>query len=315
MENNMSNIFTPKGIHKKRPVEKEQKKRNIFSIFQPIVSTLRFIKEHFKALLFLVIVFLLFSPSDPQSLKQTNLLRIDLNQPIMDASDVVHKLYKAKDDKNIKGVLLVVDSPGGAVAPSVEIAMAVKAVQTQKPIVTYAAGTIASGSYYSAIWSDKIIANPGSMVGSIGVILQGVNIDQLAQKIGISTQIIKAGKFKEAGTSSRQWTDEEKRELNKVLQDTYNMFVMDVATARGLDPNEHTVYADAHIFTANQAKTVGLIDELGSIYTAQQLVAKLSKVQQPVWNQEDKFDKLINQLSEQASTKLSLLFRDRLMAW
>ncbi|MDQ7067048.1 MAG: signal peptide peptidase SppA [Sulfurimonas sp.] len=276
----------------------------IKKIFLPITLPLKFIQEHFKAMLFLLLLFLLFAPQSEQDLQPHNLQEIFLVGPIMDATEVVQQIDNAANNKDIKGVLLTIDSPGGAVAPSIEIAYAIKRLKKVKPVVAYAKGTIASGSYYASIWADEIIANPGSMVGSIGVIMQGADLSGIMQKIGIKTQSVKAGKYKQIGTPDRQWADFEVNELNKVIQGTYDMFSKDVADARGLDIKKRDFFANAHIFTAAQAKEVGLIDSLGVGFDAKAKLVELTAVANPVWNKEDKFDKLIKKLS--ASTAITL---------
>lgn len=273
-------------------------------IFLPLTLSVKFIQNHFKAMIFILIVFLIFAPSKDSDFTENNLQSINLIGPIMEVSEVVSQIEKAGSNDSIKGVLLVVDSPGGAVSPSVEVAYAIKRLKEKKPVVVYAQGTIASGSYYASIWADKIIANPGSMVGSIGVVMQGANMSELMNKIGISTQSVQAGKYKKVGTSDREWTDFEVNELNKVIQGTYDMFTKDVADARGLDFSKRDLYANAHIFTSSQAKDVGLIDSVGVMHDAKVEIEKLSKVTAPVWNQEDKFDKLMKKLS--ASTAVTL---------
>ncbi|MDF1876404.1 signal peptide peptidase SppA [Sulfurimonas sp. SAG-AH-194-L11] len=273
-------------------------------IFLPITLPMKFIQDHFKAMLFLLLLFLLFAPEGEQSLKTNNLQEIQLVGPIMDASEIVAKIDEAADDETIKGVLISVNSPGGAVAPSIEIAYAIKRLQEKKPVVAYAKGTIASGSYYASIWADEIIANPGSMVGSIGVIMKGADLSEIMQKIGIKTQGVHAGRYKELGTTDRAWNDYEVNELNKVIQGTYDMFTADVAQARDLNLSKRDFYANAHIFTAAQAMEVGLVDSLGVGYDAKKRVEELSGVKNPVWNREDKFDKLMKKLS--ASTAVTL---------
>lgn len=284
----------------------------IKAIFSPFFSIMKFIQNHFKAMLFLLLVFVIFSPSESE-LEPANLAEIRLQGIIMDASMVVEQLETARKDDNIKGVLFVVNSPGGAVPPSIEIMEAIKRLKEQKPIITYAAGTIASGSYYASIYANQIYANPGSMVGSIGVIMQGTNYAELAHKIGISPQTIKAGKFKEVGTGAREWTPDEKAELEKVINSTYNLFVNDVATARKLDPAQHTEFADAHIFTASQAKEVGLIDKLGVGYDAKKALVTLAGVDKPVWQQEDKIDSFMRRLSGESASFLGAYFSNLTM--
>ena len=278
-------------------------------LFSPIIAILDFITKYFKTIVFLTIMyFFVFNSNDEISSSKNlaNLQKIDLSGPIMDVNKVLENIDKAKKDTNIKGVMLVVDSPGGAVAPSIEVAYAIKELKQIKPVVVYASGVIASGSYYASIWADKIIANPGSIVGSIGVIMQGINAEELMEKIGISTQTVKAGKFKESGTPSRKWTDFEEKQLQTVIDDTYNMFITDVANARNLDVKNHTLFADAKIFTSKQAKEVGLIDEIATISYAQDELAKLSNVQNPVWKKEDKFEKFMDRLVSEAVSKISM---------
>ncbi|MFT7859877.1 MAG: signal peptide peptidase SppA [Sulfurimonas sp.] len=273
-------------------------------LFWPITAPIKFIQNHFKASVFVLILFILFAPHDEQQIYNNNLEQIKLVGPIFDATEVVEKINEAADNNDIKGILFSVDSPGGAVAPSVEIAYAIKRASAKKPVVVYAKGTLASGSYYASIWADKIISNPGSMIGSIGVIMQGADFSELMGTIGVKTQVVKAGKYKQVGTADRAWKDYEINELNKVIQSTYDMFSKDVADARGLDFNKRDLYANAHIFTASQAKEVGLVDELGVAYDAKNELIKLSGVKKAIWNKEDKFEKFMKKISSSIAVTL-----------
>ena len=280
----------------------------IKNIFSPILAVMKFIQEHFKAMIFLLIVFLIFAPQSEEDLKPNNLEEIHLTGPIMEVSEVVKQIDEAASNTFVKGILLNVDSPGGAVAPSIEVAYAIKRAKEQKPVVVYASGTIASGSYYASIWASEIIANPGSMVGSIGVIMQGADVSALMQKIGIKSQSVQAGKYKKVGASDREWTEYEKNELNKVINGTYDLFTKDVASARGLDINKRDTFANAHIFTAHQAKDVGLVDSIGVAYDAKKRVVELSGVSEPLWNEEDKFEKFMKKISAQTAVTLHTYF-------
>lgn len=277
-------------------------------IFLPITIPLKFIQDHFKAMVFVLILVLIFAPTSDEDYTPNNLQTINLFGPIMEVSEILSQIERVDNNPDIKGVLFVVDSPGGAVAPSIEVAYAIKRLKQKKPVIVYAAGTLASGSYYASIWADKIIANPGSMVGSIGVIIQSADASELLAKIGIKSQSVQAGKYKKVGTPDRPWKDYEVNELNKVIYGTYDMFTKDVADARGLNYAKREIYANAHIFTAQQAKEVGLIDSTGVMYDAQNELATLAKVTTPVWNKEDKFDKLIKKLSATASVTLHTYF-------
>ncbi len=280
----------------------------IKKIFYPITATINYIQNHFKAMLFILLLVILFIPTSQKEFTNNNLQKITLSGPIMDATEIVNKINAAAQNDAIKGVLLIVDSPGGAVAPSVEIAYAIKRLREKKPVVAYAKGTMASGSYYASIWANRIIANPGSMVGSIGVIMQGADLSGIMNKIGIKSQVIKAGLYKQVGTADRPWTPYEKNELNKVIQGTYNMFTQDVANARKLDIKKRDMFANAHIFTAAQARDVGLIDEVGVEFDAKNEIIVLSGVSHAVWNKEDKFDKLMKKLAATTAVTLHTYF-------
>lgn len=280
----------------------------IKKLLSPVTGTLDYIQNHFKAMLFVLILLLLFAPASEKEFTTYNLEKINLAGPIFDATDIVEKIDKAANNPNVKGVLFTIDSPGGAVAPSVEISYALKRLRTKKPVVVYAKGTIASGSYYASIWADKIIANPGSMVGSIGVIMQGADLSGIMNKIGIKSQVVKAGRYKQIGTPDRPWKQYEIAELNKVISGTYDMFTKDVADARKLDINKRDNFANAHIFTASQAKKVGLIDSVGVEYEAKNELIRLANVSHPIWNKEDKFDKLMKKLSASSAVILNTYF-------
>ena len=287
-------------------------------LFLPVIWFLDFITKYFKTIVFLTIVyFIFFSTAEDETIAKynANLQKIDLVGQIIDPSKVLEDIERASNDDSIKGVLFVIDSPGGAVSPSVEIAYAIKELSMKKPVVAYASGTIASGSYYASIWADKIIANPGSIVGSIGVIMQGFEASKLLENLGISSQTIKAGKYKESGTFTRKWTNDEEQELQGVINSTYNMFISDVADARKLDIKKHTSFADAKIFTAHQAKDVGLVDEVATLSFAKHSLIELSKVEKPIWKKEDKFEKFMDKLMSQAISKVLINFSSGLKAY
>lgn len=283
-------------------------------LFWPITAPIKFIQNNFKATLLVLILFFIYTSNSEQNLKSPNLATINLVGPIMDATEIVDEINALKNDDTIKGVLLNVNSPGGAVAPSVEIAYAIKELKEKKPVIAYASGTMASGSYYASIWSSKIIANPGSMIGSIGVIMQSMDASQLLEKIGIKTQNVKIGKYKEVGTPTRLWEEYEKAELEKVIKDTYNMFVNDVTSARNLDINKITEFADAHIFTSSQAKKVGLIDELGTINSVKNELATLAQVEEPIWKEKDSMEKFLEKLASETHTQITKIFTNQLIA-
>ncbi|HIQ46860.1 MAG TPA: signal peptide peptidase SppA [Sulfurovum sp.] len=277
-------------------------------MFSTIGKTIKWIGQHFMGMLFLLIAFVVLMPSSTTQLIPANLQEIKLVGPIMDATAILKEIEEAQKNKKIKGVLLNVNSPGGAVPPSIEIAYAIKELKKHKPVVAYASGIMASGSYYASIYANTIIANPGSIVGSIGVIMESANIEELMQTIGVKTQIVKQGTYKEAGTPTRKWTPEERAELETLTKDTYELFVQDVANARGLKVSDSKTYADAHIFSAQRAKSAGLIDKIGVISQAKKEVQKLAKVKKPSWKEKDKLENFIEQLSTKSILKFQNYF-------
>jgi len=277
-------------------------------MFKVIGNIVKWIGQHFMGMLFLLIALVVLMPKSSTQLKPANLQEIQLFGPIMDADKIVKEIEEAQKNKAIKGVLLTVNSPGGAVPPSIEIAYAIKALQEHKPVIAYASGIMASGSYYSSIYAQKIIANPGAIVGSIGVIMESANVKELMDKIGVKTQVVKQGTYKEAGTPTREWTAQERAELETLTKDTYELFVHDVAAARGLDENASSAYADAHIFSSQRAKKAGLIDEIGIKNQAKTQLAKAAHVTKPVWREKDKFEAFLERLERQSILKVQSYF-------
>ena len=267
-----------------------------------IGAVLGYIQNHFKAMLFVLLVVLIFGSQD--EFKHPNLAIVKVEGEILNVEEILDLIDKADKDPLIKGVLLQVDSPGGALAPSIELSMAVKRLAEHKPVVAYAAGSMTSGSYYASIWANHIMANPGAFVGSIGVLFQAPNVSELAKKLGISEQIITAGEYKQMGTFTREWTAKEKGALKELIDDAYTLFVKDVATARGLNLGKPNEFANAQVFIASKALNVHLIDEIGSLNDAKMKVQELASVSNPVWEKPDKMDKWMKKL--ESSSKLPL---------
>jgi len=281
-------------------------------IFLFLGKIIAYIQKYFKTFVLLLIILAIFYPKAENPNSSTNLARLNLYGVISNSNLLLSQIDKLKKEKNIKGVLLVVNSPGGAVAPSVEIALAIKELNKIKPVVAYASGTMASGSYYSSIYSKEIIANPGALVGSIGVIFEGTNISGLLAKLGVKSQVLKKGTYKEAGTNKRAWNVQEKQELNKILKNTYKMFTNDVAKARGLNIKNVNNFANAHIFTAKGALKVGLIDKVGNITLAQNELLKFTNIKYPKWQKENKANTFFDKISQKISSKIALAFTSSL---
>ncbi|HDV7419187.1 TPA: signal peptide peptidase SppA [Campylobacter jejuni] len=275
------------------------------SFFKALGCGIKFINTYFKTFVLLLIIIWILMPSANSSSNLVNLERIDLKGEIFDSSAVLEKIINAKNDSNIKGVLFVIDSPGGAFAPSMELALAIKDLKIKKPVLVYASGTMASGSYLAGVGANKILANPASFIGSIGVIMQGADLSGLANKLGIKEQTIQAGEFKSAGTFARAWNENERNFLQGLIDQSYDLFTGFVAKERALDLNKKDQWANARVFLAAKAKELGLIDELSNYENAKKELEKLANVSNPVWKEEDKIDKFLNRLEGQASSLIS----------
>ncbi|WP_086268332.1 signal peptide peptidase SppA [Campylobacter devanensis] len=282
------------------------------SIFTFIKGIFKFINEYFKSMIFVLIVLFIIASSGEKS--SANLIEISLEGAIMDERELLTQIDLAKDP-NIKGVLINIDSPGGEMSASVAISDAIKELSILKPVIAYASGTMASGSYYAGIGAHKIYANRASFIGSIGVIMQTPNTEELAKKIGISTQVVKAGEFKEAGTFTRSWNSDERAALQGLVDKSYELFTSDVANARGLDLNSSKQWANARVFLAQQALNLGLIDGIMSINNAKKELEILSGVATPIWYETPMVQKIINNIAKQSANLIITTLSQRSILW
>lgn len=209
--------------------------------------------------------------------KSDKIAIINIESIITQSSNTVRQIKKYADDKSIKAIVLRIDSPGGGVAPSQEIYSEILNVRknSNKIVVTSMGNLAASGGYYIACASDKIVANPGTLTGSIGVIMTFSNIEELMKKIGLKTEIIKSGEFKDIGSPMREFTEKEKKLLQGVIDDVYDQFVNAVSVGRSIAVQKVKELSDGRIFTGRQAFEIGLVDKLGSLEEAIKLAAEL----------------------------------------
>ena len=212
--------------------------------------------------LFLILmVSLIFSDPEDESLATSGerVAVIELIEPILDSQEIVRQFKKYRENKSVKAILFRVDSPGGGVSASQEIYEEVrKTRQAGKPVVVSMGSVAASGGYYVACGATTIVANPGTLTGSIGVIFQFLHFSELLNKIGVDASTFKTGKFKDIGSPFRKTTADEKRFFDQLLADVYDQFVSVVATERKLDRKVVLGYADGRIFSRwNPANSVG----------------------------------------------------------
>jgi len=203
---------------------------------------------------------------------------IEIKGVIAQSSDVIEELLQYREDHGVKAIVLRIDSPGGGVGPSQEIYEEILKVRKEKKVVTSMGSVSASGGYYIACASDVIVANPGTITGSIGVLMQFSSFEELFKKIGIKGVTLKAGAYKDAGSPFREMTPEEKRLMQLVLDNVHNQFIQAVAKGRNLDPAKVTEVADGRIFTGEQAKEYGLVDKMGNLQDAIEEAARLGNI-------------------------------------
>ncbi len=195
----------------------------------------------------------------------------------LDTEEVVRTLLDYRDDASIRAVVLRINSPGGVVAPTQEIASAVRRLrEAKKPVVASLGSVAASGGYYVAVAADRIFASPGTLTGSIGVVMQLANVEGLLKKVGVEYVVVKAGAFKDVGNFARPMTPEERRILQSLLDDVYEQFIGAVAEGRHLDPQEVRGFAEGRIFSGRQAQTLKMVDELGGLQEAVEAAARMA---------------------------------------
>jgi protease-4 len=201
---------------------------------------------------------------------------IEVNGVIEGSDDVVRQVIKYQKDNTIKGIVLRVDSPGGGVAASQEIYDQLRKYKEDGKHVVVSMGSVAaSGGYYISCASDSIVANPGTITGSIGVIFSFHVLDSLLNKVGVRLEVFKSGKMKDVGNYDREVTNDERKMLQSVIDDTYEQFVNVVADSRGLEVDEVKSLADGSIYTGQQALDLGLVDKLGTLQDAISLAGEM----------------------------------------
>lgn len=203
---------------------------------------------------------------------------VRIEGPIVDSKDPIDEIKEYAKDPSVKAIVLRVDSPGGAVAPSQEIYEEVKKAVAKKKIVVSMGSLAASGGYYISAPASRIVANPGTLTGSIGVIMEIPNLEGLMNKVGVKTEVIKSGRHKDIASVFRGMGREEREILQGVLDDVHDQFIHAVAEGRKMVPDEVKKLADGRIFTGKQAVGMGLVDELGNLEDAIKVAAKLSGI-------------------------------------
>jgi protease-4 len=197
---------------------------------------------------------------------------------ITTSEKIIEQIDIFKEDSSVKAIVLRVNSPGGGVSPSQEIYDEVKAAAAVKPVVVSMGSVAASGGYYIAVPAQRILANPGTITGSIGVIMQFTNVEELLGKVGLKSQVVKSGLHKDIGSPVRPMSSADREILQSLIDDVYAQFVQAVAESRQMDLEKVRQLADGRIFTGRQALQAGLVDELGGYQDAIRVAAELAGI-------------------------------------
>jgi len=207
---------------------------------------------------------------------------VELEGVILDVDDLVRDLRAYRENPVVRAVVVRINSPGGVVGPTQELHQALLRVrQAGKPVVASLGAVAASGGYYVAVAADRIYANPGTLTGSIGVIMQMANLENLFKKVGVDYVVVKAGQFKDLGNVSRPMSPEERRVLQSLLDDVHGQFINAVAEGRKLDRQDVVRFADGRIFSGEQARGLKMVDAVGSFEDALNSAASLAGLPVP----------------------------------
>ena len=229
---------------------------------------------------------------------------IEITGVIADCKDIIHNLKQFRENDAIKAIVLRINSPGGGVGPSQEIFREVRKTVEKKKIVASMGSVAASGGYYIAAGADGIVANPGTITGSIGVIMGYTNFKRLLDKIGLVPVVIKSGEYKDMGSPVRDMKKEERQILENFAKKIHRQFIMDIAEGRKMDQDKVESIADGRIFTGEESINLGLVDRLGNLEDAIEWAGRLGGIKgnvSAVYPREKKFS--IFQYIVESSTK------------
>jgi protease-4 len=238
---------------------------------------------------------------------------IEVRGVILDSQPVVERLVKLRKNEKVKAIVLRIDSPGGGVGPAQEIFSELKKTQKEKKVLVSMGSVAASGGYYIACAADKILANPGTITGSIGVIVESLNVEELLRKLGLRSMVVKSGKHKDLGSPLRPMTGEEKKLLQGVLDNVHEQFIRAVAEGRKLPVEKVRKLADGRIFSGEQARDLGLVDELGTLEDTLTLAAKLAGIrgEPEILYPEKKRFSLLDLLFQESVSRIAEILRER----
>jgi protease-4 len=236
----------------------------------------------FLCLCVLFVIFIVFlwasgqyGLTDKLVIGENDIAVVDIEGVLTKSKPVVDRLLRIKKDDSIKAILLRINSPGGGVGPAQEIYAELLKLRNNKKIIASMESVAASGGYYIACAAHKIVANPGTITGSIGVIIEFANIEELLGKVGLKSVVIKSGKYKDILSPTRTMTPEDRALIQGVIDSVHNQFIEAVAKGRNLPKEKVVKIADGRIFSGEQAQQLGLVDQLGNFQDAIDAAAKI----------------------------------------
>jgi len=242
---------------------------------------------------------------------------VSVNGIIYDSMEITEQLEDFGRDDSIVAVVLRIDSPGGGVAASQEIYDAVIELKKKKKVVASMGSVAASGGLLVACAADKIVANAGTITGSISAIMQFANIEELLKKIGLKSSVVKSGKYKDIGSPLRDMTPEERKIIQDLIDDIYNQFVDVIVRDRNIPRKQVIAIADGRVFTGRQAKKYGLVDNLGDMGSAAKIACQLA-------GRDGKYDlvypqkkraSILDYVFESAANQFSRSLREKADSW
>jgi protease-4 len=216
---------------------------------------------------------------------------VEVIGPIISSKKIIEDIKTFREDDDIKAIIVRIDSPGGGIGPSQEIYRELIKTRTQKKVIASMGSVAASGGYYVAAATQGIVANPGTITGSIGVIMEYANLMEIAKKIGISPVVIKSGEFKDMGSPLRELKENEKKIFQELVDELHLQFVSDAAKARNMVVGTMAKLADGRVYTGQKALKLKLVDRLGNLDDAVQWAGELARIEGkpvPVYPREDK---------------------------
>jgi protease-4 len=203
---------------------------------------------------------------------------VEIKGVIADSTSIIEEIHQYLEDTGVKAIVLRIDSPGGGVGPSQEIYQEVKRARKKKKVIASMGSVAASGGYYVACASDLIVANPGTITGSIGVVMEFTNLEELLKKIGIRGVVLKAGEHKDIGSPLREMTPQDKKIMQEVIDNVHQQFIQAVAESRKMERDKVMGVADGRIFTGEQAQKLGLVDRMGNLQDAIEIAAQMGGI-------------------------------------